>query len=161
MSTDQFITFSPEQTMGLGKKLAQEILKSRPKSGAPKECPQHPTGQAVVIALSGELGSGKTTFLKGFARGLGVEERILSPTFVILKRFGYFYHIDCYRIKGPKEILDLGLREIITDSKNIVAIEWSERIKKILPSNTLLIKFELMAGKESQRRITISPLKSS
>ncbi|MBL7150170.1 MAG: tRNA (adenosine(37)-N6)-threonylcarbamoyltransferase complex ATPase subunit type 1 TsaE, partial [Candidatus Pacebacteria bacterium] len=72
-------------------------------------------------------------------------------TFVILKRFKVqdgrfkdFYHIDCYRIKKPKEILDLGFKEIISNPKNIVAIEWADRIRKILPKNSIILKFEFI-----------------
>jgi len=131
----KYLTKSPEQTKSLAKKIAKEVLKI-------------PFQKALVIGLIGDLGSGKTTFLQGFAKGLGIKEKILSPTFVILKkfkiknsRFKYFYHFDCYRIRKPKEILDLGFKEIISDPKNIVCIEWSDRIKKILPSNTLFLRF--------------------
>lgn len=153
MSTKQYLTVCPGQTERLGKKLCQEVLKRRLKE------------RALVIALSGDLGGGKTTFLKGFARGLGIKDKILSPTFIIMRksqipnpeqRFRFFYHLDCYRIEKPKEILELGFREIIADPKNIVAIEWSEKIKKILPPNTFSVKFELVTGKQNQRRIIVS-----
>ena len=107
---------SPGQTKKIGKELARKILKD-------------PLGQkAKVLALAGDLGAGKTTFLQGFAKGLGVKGKINSPTFVIMKRFGTFYHLDCCRIQRPEEILDLGWEEIISDPKNIVAVEWPERI---------------------------------
>lgn len=99
---------------------------------------------ATVITLQGDLGSGKTTFLQGFAKGLGIKEKILSPTFVIQKRFGNFYHIDCYRLKNYKDILELGWEKIIKNPKNIVAIEWPEKIKKLLPRNTILLKFKFI-----------------
>ncbi len=106
---------------------------------------------AFVIGLLGDLGGGKTTFLQGFAKGLGIQEKILSPTFVLMKRFqviGYrfqtFYHIDCYRIQKPKEILDLGFEKIIFGPKNIVAVEWAERIRKILPKDALIVKFKFI-----------------
>ena len=58
--------------------------------------------------------------------------------------FHNFYHIDCYRIRKPKEILDLGFKEIISNPENIVAIEWADRIKKILPKNALVLKFKFI-----------------
>ena len=89
------ITSSSVQTKKLGEKFAREILKNKPKK------------KAFVIGLEGKLGAGKTCFLQGFAKGLRVKEKILSPTFVILKKFRIkdknFYHIDCYRIQKPKE----------------------------------------------------------
>lgn len=135
----EIISQSPGQTQKIAKFLAKEILKSsRPKK------------KALVIGLQGNLGSGKTTFIQGMAKGFGIKEKITSPTFVILKKFLiphshlFFYHMDCYRINGPKEINDLGFDEIINQPENIVAIEWAERIKKILPKSTLWIKFKCL-----------------
>lgn len=124
-----------------GKKLAQKILKEPKRS------------KALVLALEGDLGGGKTTFLQGFAKGLGIKERVLSPTFVIMKRFSIknkksnfrdFYHLDCYRIKSPKDLSALDFKKIISDPLNIVAIEWSERIKKSIPSRAMKLKFEFL-----------------
>ena len=113
---------------------------------------------AIVLGLQGNLGGGKTTFLQGFARGLGIKDKILSPTFVILKRFqvpGFrfndFYHIDCYRLKDEKDILELGFKDIIKDARNIVAIEWPEKIKKALPKDVIFIKFKFIG--ENKREI--------
>lgn len=102
---------------------------------------------AVVIGLKGNLGGGKTTFLQGFAKGLGIKEKILSPTFVILKHFKNFYHIDCYRINKPEEILELGWGEIIKNPENVIAVEWPEKIKKHLPQNTIFIEFKFIDEK--------------
>lgn len=117
---------------------------------------------ALVLALAGDLGSGKTTFVQGFLRAVGIRKKITSPSFVLIKNYklriknrGYknIYHIDCYRTKKSKELLDLGLKEILNNPKNIVLIEWSERIKKILPKENLVwIKFE-HGGKENIRKI--------
>ncbi len=128
----EYLTISQLQTKKIGKILAKEILKTKPKKNA------------FVFALKGDLGSGKTTFLQGFAKGLGIKEKITSPTFVIMKKYENFYHIDCYRIYKSKEILDLGFKNIIGNPKNIVAIEWTERIKKILPKNTIWLNFEFL-----------------
>jgi len=144
----KIITNNFNQTKKLGEALAKKI-KSRKKD------------KALVLGLSGDLGGGKTTFLQGFAKGLGIKEKVLSPTFVILKRFKIkdlrfknFYHIDCYRLNRDKEILVLGFKEIISDPKNIIAIEWAEKIKKIIPKNTIWIKFEFID--ENKRKIRIS-----
>ena len=100
--------------------------------------------QAFIIALRGYLGGGKTTFAQGLAKGLGIKEKINSPTFNICKRYKNFYHFDCYRIENSKEILDLGFKEIAENPNNIVAIEWAERIKDILPKNTHWIDFKFL-----------------
>ena len=133
----EYITNSVLETQDLAKKLAKEILKKQ-------------KGQnAQVLGLEGDLGGGKTTFLQGFAKGLGVRAKILSPTFVILKkfkinhkRFKFFYHIDCYRIKKAKEISEIGFKKIADDSKNIIAVEWADKIRKILPKNKIILKFK-------------------
>lgn len=144
----KYLTTAPRQTQKLGEILAKEALKTKLKKGA------------LILGLEGDLGGGKTTFLQGFAKGLGTKEKILSPTFIILKRFKIkglrfkcFYHIDCYRIEKPKEILDLGFKEVISNPKNIVTIEWAERIQKILPAGTIILKFELINQKT--RKITV------
>jgi len=135
----KFLTNSFKKTKKLGEILAKEILKT------------HLKRKAFVVGLEGDLGGGKTTFLQGFARGLKIKEKILSPTFIIFRKFKIqnskfkvFYHIDCYKIKKPKELLDLGFKEIIENPKNIVAIEWAENIKKILPKDTKILKFEFV-----------------
>jgi len=121
----------------LAKKILKEPIKRR----------------AFVLALQGDLGGGKTTFLQGLAKGLGIKERILSPTFVLMKRFpiknkksGFkdFYHFDCYRIKSQKDLSVLDFKKIVSDPFNIVAIEWAERIKKTLPSDSFFLKFEFI-----------------
>jgi tRNA threonylcarbamoyladenosine biosynthesis protein TsaE len=144
------ITKTPLGTKAFGKKMAKEFL-------APYEQPRR---SALIIGLEGDLGGGKTTFVQGFAKGLGIKEKILSPTFVILKKFSIpkffitpraeepkfkiFYHIDCYRIQGSQELLDLGFREIISDPKNIVIIEWADRVLEILPKDTIFLKFNFV-----------------
>ena len=139
------LTYLAAQTKNLGKKLAQDILKFPLKK------------KAIVVALKGELGSGKTTFLQGFAKGLGIKNKVLSPTFVILKKFQistskfqHFYHIDCYRIKKPEEILTLGFKKIISDPKNIIAIEWAEKVNKILPPESIVLDFKFKGEKERE-----------
>lgn len=140
MSTS-FSTGSPGQTKRVGARLAKEILKPDVRK------------KAAVLGLVGDLGGGKTTFLQGLAKGLGLKEKILSPTFIIMRRIKNFYHIDCYRIKKPKEVLDLDFKKIISNPQNIVAIEWADRIKKIMPPKTIWIHFKFINLKT--RRIAI------
>jgi len=137
------VTKSAKQTQKIGQKFAKDILKLQKKST-----------KAIVVGLSGNLGAGKTTFLQGFAKGLGVKEKILSPTFVIMKHFGNFYHIDCYRLKDEKDILELGWEEIIADPKNIVCLEWPEIIKEVLPKDVIFISFKFTD--ENTREIIFS-----
>ena len=119
------------------------------------------------MGLYGNLGGGKTTFLQGFSKGLGVKEKILSPTFVILKHFKItkkttnyklqtinftdFYHIDCYRLKDSKDILELDFKKIIAAPKNIVAVEWPEKIEEALPADMVKLNFEFID--ENRREI--------
>jgi tRNA threonylcarbamoyladenosine biosynthesis protein TsaE len=105
-----------------------------------------------VLALIGNLGSGKTTFTQGLAEGLGIKQRILSPTFVLMRSYPFqkgkkrltLYHIDLYRLEKPEEAKALGLEEIWSEPKNIVLIEWAEKIKELLPKKTIRIEFEYL-----------------
>jgi len=139
----KFFIRNQRETNRLAKILAQEIVKKSLKNKT-----------VLIIGLEGELGSGKTTFIKAFAKGLGIKKRLTSPTFVLIKKYRNFYHIDCYRIKSYKDILALDFEEIISNPKNIVIIEWAEKIKKILPKNTIWLKFKIVSNKE--RIINIS-----
>jgi len=139
----EYICNNSSQTRMVGKRLARKFLKISKRG-------------ALVVTLDGDLGNGKTTFLQGLAKGLGIKEKVLSPTFVILRKFkilplehsksqfNSFYHLDCYRIKEPKEILDMGFAEIISNSSNIVAIEWAENIKEALPEDRISLKIEFV-----------------
>lgn len=138
----EIISQSAKETREIGKILAQETLKTKAK-------------RAVIVALKGELGSGKTTFVQGFAQGLKLKEKITSPSFIIFKKYKLsgkvFYHVDCYRLSKVKDLKDLGLEEIMKNPENIVLIEWGERVKKLLPSKTLWIKF--IYQKKNQRKL--------
>ena len=140
---------SPKQTQRLGEDLAKEILK------------MHRPRRAAILALKGDLGGGKTSFLQGFAKGLGIKQKILSPTFVLIRKlkipgqkseFEYFYHIDCYRVQKTREISRLGFGDMISDAGNIVAIEWGEKIKDILPRNIVRLNFSFI-GKQTRKII--------
>lgn len=135
----KYISISALETQKIAKQLARHVLKEKKNR------------KAKILGLEGDLGGGKTTFLQGFAKGLGIRAKILSPTFVILKkfkinhkRFKFFYHIDCYRIKKAKEISEIGFKKIADDSKNIIAVEWADKIRKILPKNKIILKFKFI-----------------
>lgn len=118
---------------------AQEIAKSLTSQGK--------TG-ATVIALYGDLGAGKTTFMQFFGKALGITEKILSPTFVIEKiykledqNFDHLVHIDAYRLEDPKELETLGWAEVLKNPKNIICIEWADRVETLLPKEKIVIRF--------------------
>ena len=110
-----------------------------------------------VIFLKGNLGSGKTTFCKGFASGLGFSDEILSPTYSILNEYKLngknLYHFDLYRLKSVNEFLEIGGIEYLNDKKSISLIEWPDIIKEIVSKNIIEIEFEYLSEKE--RKITI------
>lgn len=102
-----------------------------------------------VIALSGNLGTGKTTFVQGFAKGLGISEKIISPTFVLIRQHQIpsinkvLYHIDLYRLE-EWEIKNLGLEDLLNDSNNLILIEWANKIKHLLPKKTINITIKVL-----------------
>lgn len=115
---------------------------------------------ALVLALEGNLGAGKTTFTQSFAKSLGIKEKISSPTFVLMKVYKlpsssynlkYFVHIDCYRLDSAKDLQHLGFKDLLMDKDAVVVVEWADRIKKILPKDTIWIKFE--HGEKPDERI--------
>lgn len=103
-----------------------------------------------LICLSGELGTGKTTFAAGVGRGWGVTQPLTSPTFILVNEYPRpgdglkLYHIDCYRVQDAREALDFGLAEIL-DAPGIVLIEWAERIQSVLPRERLWITLRYVA----------------
>ncbi|MDP3948225.1 MAG: tRNA (adenosine(37)-N6)-threonylcarbamoyltransferase complex ATPase subunit type 1 TsaE [bacterium] len=111
-----------------------------------------------IFALTGELGAGKTIFAQGFAKGLGIKDRIISPTFVLIRQHKIpntaktLYHLDLYRLEDTANLKELGLEEIWSDPNNIVLIEWAEKIKE-LPKNTIKI---LIQKQGDNRLITLS-----
>lgn len=117
----------------------------------------NPSLSPRIFCLQGNLGSGKTTFIQGAAKALKIKNKILSPTFIIMKSFplnkksGFenFYHFDFYRLEDPKETRVLNFSEIIANPKNLIFIEWPEKVKKILPSSALWIEFKI---KDKNRR---------
>src|SRR3990167_10109752 len=153
----KFVSNNPEELKKIAKDLADNLMsRSRLDIG----------GGALVLALMGDLGSGKTMFARAFAEALGVKEKIKSPTFIIFRKskvadkkwqekvFKYFYHFDVYRINSEKEILNLGWEEIISNPENIVLVEWADKIEKILPKGCVKINFKHLKGDKREIEIT-------
>jgi len=137
LSKREYISTSAEETKRLGRELAQELK--------PGDC----------LVLIGELGAGKTTLVQGIAEGLDVKESVISPSFVLVREYKGripLYHVDAYRIRSPQELLEIGLDDYVL-SEGIVAIEWGDKVKKILPG-CIEIKIEIVA--ECQRIIKIN-----
>ncbi len=139
----EFLSKSPKQTQKIASDLARKIIKT--KKGA-------------VIALEGELGAGKTVFVKGFAKVLGIKAKIKSPTFVLMKKYSVpggtnLYHLDCYRVEDHKDLKVPELNEIIDKSHHIILIEWAERIKKMLPEKHITVHIDHID--KMKRKLTI------
>lgn len=117
--------------------------------------------RATVVALSGELGAGKTAFVKGIAKALGVAEHVTSPTFVIMKiydlegqKYDRLIHIDAYRLKGEHHLNVLGWKDLIADPKNLICMEWPEQAEGAIPSSALRVAFRYSGD---QREIEYAP----
>ena len=136
-------TNSVKETEKVAKNFVEEITRA--------ERARRNNQNALIVGLYGELCSGKTTFVKGIAKVFGLDKTITSPTFVIEKIyklknqvFDNLIHIDAYRLKNEKELLNLGWREISKNPKNIIFIEWPENVNDILPSDAKNIKFRFV-----------------
>ncbi len=104
---------------------------------------------ASILTMSGELGTGKTALTKEIAKHLGVKERIISPTFVIMKsyktkdkKFRNLIHIDAYRLNSSQELLNLGWKEITDDKENLIIVEWPERVSACIPEGCSSLTLE-------------------
>ena len=127
---EEYITYSPEETQSLGFRMAEKISD---KENLPK-----------IFALIGNLGSGKTTFAKGFFKFFGIK-KISSPSFVIVNCYKKnIYHIDFFRLDSEEELWAIGLDEILFNSENIILIEWAEKFIEILPEKRWEIYFHIL-----------------
>jgi len=135
-----YVSNSETQTINFGSKFSKKV-----KLGS-------------VIALIGNLGSGKTTFTKGFAKGLNIKEHVGSPTFKIVSEYEsqYFnlYHIDSYRLKNSNDFLKIGGEEFLIQETGFTLIEWADLIRDILPKKTITINFSRL-NHENSRRIEV------
>ena len=144
----KIVSKSAKETQKIAKILADKLVRH-----------PVPNNKATVIALDGNLGSGKTTFTQGFARALGIKEKVLSPTYVLMKvyrlkkvkRFKLLIHIDCYRLENAKALLHLGFKSFLKDKSAVVLVEWANSVKKLLPKETVWIKFR--HGKKLHERV--------
>jgi len=141
-----FITKNFKETQKLGKDFASRLIGGE------------------VVALYGNLGSGKTTFMQGLAKGLGITRNIISPTFIIMRTYkigkgekgkgtGNLYHIDLYRIESERNVDGLGLIELMSQPENIIAIEWPDKIENLLPEKRINIYFEYLGDDKRKIRI--------
>lgn len=112
---------------------------------------------AVVVALSGDLGAGKTTLVQEVAKQFGITETVISPTFTIMKsyqishtNFNKVIHIDAYRLKSGNELVKLGWADISTDPKNIIFVEWPEQVPELMDDAILKIS---LSHKDEKTRI--------
>jgi tRNA threonylcarbamoyladenosine biosynthesis protein TsaE len=135
----ELATDSPEETKALGEAMASLL---------------HP---GDVVSLTGDLGAGKTTFVQGAARALGVEDPVLSPTFTIVREYGGripVYHLDIYRLDRIQDVLDLGFEELL-DGRAVLFVEWGDAIDALLPPEHLQVELTL-PGDGPERRLSVT-----
>jgi tRNA threonylcarbamoyladenosine biosynthesis protein TsaE len=137
------ITNSAKETMAIGEKLAKKLM------------------PGDVVALSGNLGSGKTTFTKGIGRGLGIKDarHINSPTFVLIKEYEGkipLYHLDLYRLDKVKDVENIAVEEYIY-GEGITVIEWADKVRVLLPERCIWVKFKIKG--ENKREIIIEDIR--
>ena len=136
MPSQRFITNGPEETEALGAHLARAL-----EPGA-------------VVAFTGDLGAGKTAFVRGLARGLGVQDRVTSPTFTIVNEYEGgrlpLFHFDLYRLGSADELFDIGWEDYLARG-GVCAVEWSERMEELLEPGT--IRVDLRRGEDEDRRV--------
>ncbi|PIS05071.1 MAG: tRNA (adenosine(37)-N6)-threonylcarbamoyltransferase complex ATPase subunit type 1 TsaE [Candidatus Buchananbacteria bacterium CG10_big_fil_rev_8_21_14_0_10_42_9] len=151
----KFISNSPKDTKRFGHNLVNKL---RP---------------GTAVALSGDLGAGKTTLVQGVAEALGIKNQITSPTFTLMdiypvrskdsngvnsaksSIFETLVHIDCYRLDSPKEFGEFGAMDYINDPKSLVIVEWANKIKQHLPKDAVWLNLKL-GQSERQRVITLT-----
>ncbi len=143
-----YTTHSPEETVRSGEALGRDHIRS-----------------GAVITVQGELGAGKTHFIKGVAGSLAIDERELtSPTFALAHEFDCIlngepftlYHLDCYRFERPEELLELGVEDYLYPNNGATVIEWPERIGTLLPRNR--IEVHITATSETERTIEVKEI---
>lgn len=135
----EFVTHSPEQTRQLGARLAKAL-----KPGA-------------VVAFTGDLGAGKTAFVSGMAQGLGVRERVTSPTFTIVNEYEGptpLFHFDMYRLSGSEDLFDIGWEDYLSRG-GVCAVEWSEQVADALPEGTVYVTLTRHPEHDGWRSITV------
>jgi tRNA threonylcarbamoyladenosine biosynthesis protein TsaE len=115
----------------------------------------------AILLLIGELGSGKTTFVKGLAKGLGISQEVLihSPSFTLINEYPGkipLYHVDLYRLDHLREIEELGLEDYL-QKKGVVAVEWADRAEKLWPSEAVTVRFKMLPSHQREIGISFGP----
>lgn len=132
----EFVTNSERETEELGARLAGRL------------------GPGAVIAFTGDLGAGKTAFTRGLARGLGISDRVTSPTFTIVNEYEGgrlpLFHFDMYRLSSSDELFDIGWEDYLARG-GVCAVEWSENIADALEEGTISVK--ICRGDSDSRRV--------
>ncbi len=144
-----FKTKSAKETQKTAANLAQKTVNSKPFK------------HAHVFALEGELGAGKTTFVQGFAKALKIKQKITSPTFVLMRQhkleignWKLLIHVDAFRLRDWRDLVSLGIKDILADPENIILIEWAERVRPILPKKHTKIHIDHLDKTTRQISIT-------
>ena len=138
MAKREFISHSVQETEAYAKQLASTFVGGE------------------VLLLHGEMGAGKTHFVKGLAMGLGIDEVVTSPTFALHNSYTgrlTLNHFDFYRIEDSEEVEMLGLNEFFYDKHGVAAIEWSENIANLLPKNCISVRIDKID--DNSRKITV------
>lgn len=140
MPEQQFLSSSPEETEAIGARLARVL------------------SPGDVVAFSGDLGAGKTAFVRGLARGLEISGRVTSPTFTIVNEYEGgrlpLFHFDLYRLGSADELFDIGWEDYL-DRGGVCAVEWSEQVADALPKDTVTVSLARHPDEETWRIITI------
>ena len=136
----EYVTNSPRETEDVGAQLAGRL------------------GPGAVVAFTGDLGAGKTAFVRGMARGLGIEDRVTSPTFTIVNEYEGgrlpLFHFDMYRLGSSEELFDIGWEDYLARG-GVCAVEWSENIDDALEDGCVRVDIR-RGGSDEQRFITIT-----
>jgi tRNA threonylcarbamoyladenosine biosynthesis protein TsaE len=131
----ELIAGAPEDTMAVGEAVASLLR------------------EGDAIALTGELGAGKTTFVRGAALALGFDGAVASPTFTLVREYQgrlRIYHVDVYRLERVQDVLDLGVDEMVAEG-GVLLVEWGDAVEGLLPDDHLLVELTLMGGEEARR----------
>lgn len=140
----KFTTHSAQETQRLAKKILKQLQGKN------------------TVALYGQLGSGKTTFIQGLAKALGIKKRLVSPTYILMRSYPISHnlsynsmlHLDLYRVSSAADLKSIDFEELIKDKNNLVVVEWAEKLNANQIKNSLKLKFKIIS--QNRRQITIT-----